>query len=246
MRNNASQSLRITYYVVLATRRAVYYFIEPMAESDIERVQEIERRSFTTTWSANTYRHELRHPANSRYIVARASATPPPPRHEAQSTRRGLLAQLLPSLFGVSLPASSSTYPIVGYGGLWLSVDEGHITTIAVMPEYRGRGIGELALNGLIDQAMALNADMLTLEVRVNNLVAQQLYLKYGFKPAGTRPRYYTDNGEDALIMWTESIHLAAFQERLQRLREQLFERLRLEAAEPPPISAPSLLPPMP
>jgi [ribosomal protein S18]-alanine N-acetyltransferase len=224
----------------------VYYFIEPMAESDIEHVQEIERRSFTTTWSANTYRHELRHPANSRYIVARASATPPPPRHEAQPARRGLLAHLLPSLFGTSLPASSSPYPIVGYGGLWLSVDEGHITTIAVVPEYRGRGIGELALNGLIDQAMILNADMLTLEVRVSNVVAQQLYLKYGFKPAGTRPHYYTDNGEDALIMWTESIHLAAYQERLQKLREQLFERLRLEAAEPPPVPMPSLLPPMP
>ena len=224
----------------------MYYFIEPMAENDIERVQEIERRSFTTTWSANTYRHELRHPANSRYIVARASATPPPPRNESQPARRGLLSQLLPSLFGAPPPVHTSPYPIVGYGGLWLSVDEGHITTIAVVPEYRGRGIGELVLNGLIDQAMALNADMLTLEVRVSNLVAQQLYLKYGFKPAGTRPRYYTDNGEDALIMWTESIHLATYQERLQKLREQLFERLRHEAAEPPPRNVSSLAPPMP
>lgn len=225
----------------------MYYFIEPMDENDIERVQEIERRSFTTTWSANTYRHELRHPANSRYIVARASTTPPPPRHAGQTSRRGLLANLLPSLFGGAQAPTSSPYPIVGYGGLWLSVDEGHITTIAVAPEYRGRGIGELALNGLIDQAMALDADMLTLEVRVSNLVAQQLYLKYGFKPAGTRQRYYTDNGEDALIMWTESIHLAPYQERLHKLRDQLFERLRLEAAEPPPSatnSSNSLLPP--
>ena len=224
----------------------MYYFIEPMAENDIERVQEIERRSFTTTWSANTYRHELRHPANSRYIVARASSTPPPPRNASQPTRRGLLAQLLPSLFGAPVPAQTSPFAIVGYGGLWLSVDEGHITTIAVVPEYRGRGIGELVLNGLIDQAMVLNADMLTLEVRVSNLVAQQLYLKYGFKPAGTRPRYYTDNGEDALIMWTESIHQTSYQERLQKLREQLFERLRHEAAEPPPESMPRLKPPIP
>src|SRR5689334_5936014 len=214
-----------------------------MVESDIERVQEIERRSFSTPWSANTYRHELRHPSNSRYIVARASTTPPPPRNQAQPQRRGLLANLLPGIFGGAPGSSPSPYPIVGYGGLWLSVDEGHITTIAVAPEYRGRGIGELALNGLIDQALALNADMLTLEVRVTNVVAQQLYLKYGFKPAGTRPRYYTDNGEDALIMWTESIHLAAYQERLHRLREQLFDRLRLEAAEPPPSSAASARP---
>ena len=53
----------------------MYYFIEPMVENDIERVQEIERRSFSTPWSANTYRHELRHPSNSRYVVARASTT---------------------------------------------------------------------------------------------------------------------------------------------------------------------------
>jgi ribosomal-protein-alanine N-acetyltransferase len=224
----------------------VYYFIEPMVEGDIERVQEIERRSFSTPWSANTYRHELRHPSNSRYIVARASHTPPPPRNEGQPPRRGLLASLLPSLFGPAPTPAPSPYPIVGYGGLWLSVDEGHITTIAVAPEYRGRGIGELALNGLIDQAISLNADMLTLEVRVSNLVAQQLYLKYGFRPAGTRPRYYTDNSEDALIMWTESIHAQAYQERLHKLREQLFERLRLEAGEPPPAGTNNgMLPPL-
>ena len=136
-----------------------------------------------------------------------------------------------------------------GPGGLWLSVDEGHVTAIAVAPEYRGRGIGELVLNGLVDQAISLNADMLTLEVRVSNLVAQQLYLKYGFRPAGTRPRYYTDNSEDALIMWTESIHSTVYQDRLYKLRAQLFERLRMEAGEPPPAPTgpgplPSLQPP--
>lgn len=221
----------------------MYYFIESMVESDIDHVQEIERRSFTTSWSANTYRHELRHPSNSRYIVARASTTPPPPRASSQPARRGLLAQLFPSIFGITASPAPSPYPIVGYGGLWLSVDEGHVTTIAVAPEYRGRGIGELILNGLIDQAMTLDADMLTLEVRVSNLVAQQLYLKYGFKPAGTRTRYYTDNSEDALIMWTESIHAPSYQERLHELRERLFERLRLEAAEPQPASPSDSLP---
>jgi [ribosomal protein S18]-alanine N-acetyltransferase len=171
----------------------VYYFIEPMVEDDIEQVQQIERRSFSTPWSANTYRHELRSASNSRYIVARASPTPPPPRDERTPLRRGLLA----TLFGAGQRPTRSPHPIVGYGGLWLNVDEGHITTIAVAPEYRGRGIGELLLNGLIDQALALHTDMLTLEVRVSNIVAQQLYLKYGFRTSGTRPRYYTDNGED-------------------------------------------------
>lgn len=221
----------------------MYYFIEPMVEDDIERVQQIERRSFSTPWSASTYRHELRNASNSRYIVARASPTPPPPRGEARTSRRGLLASVLPALFGAAPTPAASPYPIVGYGGLWLSVDEGHITTIAVTPEYRGRGIGELVLNGLIDQALAIGADMLTLEVRVSNIVAQQLYLKYGFHPSGTRPRYYTDNGEDALIMWTEPIRTPAYQEQLHRLREQLFARLRQEAGEPPPSGAGSSMP---
>lgn len=212
----------------------MYYFIEPMVEGDIEQVQRIERQSFTTLWSSNTYRNELRNSATSRYIVARASPTPPPPRNEA-NPRRKRLSGVLSVLFGTPTSPEPSPYPVVGYGGLWLSVDEGHITTIAVAPEYRGRGIGELLLNGLADQALAMNADMLTLEVRQSNIVAQQLYLKYGFRPFGTRPRYYTDNGEDALIMSTDSIRSPEFQERLHKLRELLFERLRNEAAEPAP-----------
>ncbi len=213
----------------------MYYFVEPMRENDIEQVQQVERNSFTTLWSAHTYRNELRNPTSSRYIVARTSPTPPPPRDEPAARRRGLLANFVLSLVGGTPPPVTSPYPLVGYGGMWLSVDEGHITTIAVAPPYRGRGIGELLLNGLIDQAMQLNADILTLEVRVSNVVAQQLYLKYGFRPFGTRPRYYTDNGEDALIMSTESIRQATYQERLHRLRDHLFERLRHEAAEPAP-----------
>ncbi len=213
----------------------MYYFVERMTEDDIDQVQAIERASFSTLWSANTYRHELRSPSTSRYIVARASPNPPPPRAERQPVRRGLLASLLPAFF-VQQPPSSRDEPIVGYGGVWLSVDEGHITTIAVAPEYRGRGIGELLLNGLIDQALDLHADVLTLEVRISNVVAQQLYLKYGFRPVGTRLRYYTDNGEDALIMSTDPIRTSAYQEKLRHLRERLFARLREEAEAPEPV----------
>lgn len=206
----------------------MYYFIDPMRESDVPRVQEIERQSFSTPWSAATYLRELRSQEQCRYLVARASNGPPRKLGDETAQRRGWLSSMFPALFGgVSLP---SPYHVVGYGGVWLTVDEGHITTIATAPEERGRGVGELLLNGLIDAAANLHARFLTLEVRVSNTVAQNLYLKYGFEARGTRRRYYTDNNEDALIMWTGSITAAEYQQRLRRLRALLAERLRVES----------------
>lgn len=209
----------------------MYYFTEPMAEDDIRQVQEIEQKSFTTPWSASTYRRELRNTAACRYIVARASVTPPPPRPASPNgypRRFGLFGSLFASFF----PSNGvhPSFPIIGYGGLWLTVDDAHVTTIAVDPEHRGRGIGELLLNGLIDHGFELRAQMLTLEVRVSNIVAQRLYQKYGFQVGGKRPRYYTDNGEDALIMWTERIDTPEYQERLNTLRQALYARLRAQA----------------
>ncbi len=204
-----------------------------MVEGDIDHVQEIEARSFRTRWSPTTYRRELRHSNSSRYVVARASQTPPPPHPQQQSSessrRRNGLWQLLFAPFLAPTPAASQ-HPLVGYGGVWINLDEGHITTIAVDPHCRGRSIGELLLNALIDQAIELGAANLTLEVRVSNVVAQSLYRKYGFEVAGRRKRYYTDDGEDALIMWTEKLGSAAYQANLRTLRQDLFARLRTHA----------------
>ncbi len=209
----------------------MYFFIEPMRESDVARVQEIERQSFSTPWSAATYLRELRTPDQCRYIVARASDSRPRDLDGEVVPRRGWLANILPGLF--SSPSSPSPYRLVGYGGIWLTVDEGHITTIATAPEMRRHGIGELVLNGLIDAGRDLGADVLTLEVRVSNVVAQNLYLKYGFETQGTRRRYYTDNNEDALIMSAGPITSPEFQRRLQQLRTLLAERLRAESEKP-------------
>jgi len=207
----------------------MYYFIEPMTEEDIPPVQAIEAQSFTTPWSASTYRRELRNTQSCRYVVARASDTPPPPVEPASSRRPNLLTQLFGSLFVRPEPAPSPT-PIVGYGGLWLTLEDAHVTTIAVDPAHRGKGVGELLLNTLIDHAYELGGRQITLEVRVSNTSAQRLYVKYGFQPAGTRTRYYTDNGEDALIMWTEAIDTPEYRNRLSELRRQLFARLQAQA----------------
>ncbi len=111
---------------------------------------------------------------------------------------------------------------VIGYAGLWLMVDEAHITTFAVLPEHRRRRVGERMLQRLFDVAEEMGAEWLTLEVRVSNLAAQHLYEKYGFRRAGVRRRYYSDNNEDALIMWTDRIKDGAVRERLATLRRAL------------------------
>lgn len=94
----------------------------------------------------------------------------------------------------------------VGYSGMWVILDEAHITNIAVHPEYRGRGVASALLEGLIKIAAQSSVGKMTLEVRVSNGVAINLYRKYGFFERGIRRGYYSDNREDALIMWKNDI----------------------------------------
>ncbi len=91
---------------------------------------------------------------------------------------------------------------VIGYCGLWIIIDESHITNIAILPEYRGQKLGDALLKEVMDQAKEMGAKTMTLEVRVSNEVAKQLYRKYGFQNGGIRKRYYTDNYEDGLVMW--------------------------------------------
>ncbi|MBO8126287.1 MAG: ribosomal protein S18-alanine N-acetyltransferase [Firmicutes bacterium] len=93
---------------------------------------------------------------------------------------------------------------VVGYTGMWLIFDEGHITTLAVDPKERGRGIGRRLLRRLTAVAESRGATKMTLEVRKSNHVAYSLYLSEGYVSAGIRPKYYRDNNEDAIIMWKD------------------------------------------
>lgn len=111
---------------------------------------------------------------------------------------------------------------VIGYGGIWMMVDEAHITTFAIDPRWRRRGVGEHLLVAILDLSVARGAREATLEVRISNIAARRLYEKYGFRPVGLRPRYYTDDGEDALIMTTETLDGPSMRERLARLRTEL------------------------
>ncbi len=115
---------------------------------------------------------------------------------------------------------------VLAYGGFWLILDEAHISTIAVHPEWRGRGLGEAMLIALIDTAILRGAGELTLEVRVSNVVAQGMYRKHGFVQVGLRKRYYSDSKEDALIMTTPRVAQPPFLARCAALKETLRERL--------------------
>ncbi len=91
---------------------------------------------------------------------------------------------------------------VLGYGGMWIIIDEAHITNIAVLPEYRAQGVGTAILSEMIKRSEEQKVISMTLEVRASNLPAQGLYKKYGFEEEGIRKAYYEDNHEDAIIMW--------------------------------------------
>ena len=111
---------------------------------------------------------------------------------------------------------------IVAYGGIWVILEDSHITTIAVHPDFRGKRFGEQMLLRLLDETMERGASWITLEVRESNIVAQALYRKYGFTVVSTRRAYYSDNNENALVMWAGNVKGALYRNRVQALRERM------------------------
>lgn len=115
---------------------------------------------------------------------------------------------------------------IVAYGGIWVILEDSHVTTIAVHPDFRGRKLGEVMLLKLLDEAIAQGASWITLEVRESNDAAQRLYRKYGFTTVSTRRGYYSDNGENALVMWAGNLKGELYAARLRALRAALEDEL--------------------
>lgn len=140
--------------------------IREMRESDLDRIMEIENKTFTPPWSREAFLLELNKNLLAKYIVGMVDGD------------------------------------IAGYGGIWLIIDEGHITNIAVEEKYRGLGVGKKIVEGLINLCVDRGLRAITLEVRKSNEIAKSLYKKYGFVESGIRPKYYADNNEDAIIMW--------------------------------------------
>ncbi|MBA2679301.1 MAG: ribosomal protein S18-alanine N-acetyltransferase [Ktedonobacteraceae bacterium] len=198
--------------------------------SDVPRVIEIERLAYPSTWPPSAYRKELQDNRWAHYIVLRdkyigEEQTAVPQELEKPRKNRLFPLSLLPNR-PTAVNPSPDLASIIGFAGLWLMVDEAHVTTIATHPEYRGLGLGEFLLVSLIDISYTIGAKWVTLEVRVSNYTAQNLYRKYGFREAGVRHRYYSDNQEDALIMWTDEINSDNYKQKFSALKATLLDKL--------------------
>ncbi|MGI8404124.1 MAG: ribosomal protein S18-alanine N-acetyltransferase [Thermomicrobiales bacterium] len=210
-----------------------------MTLEDVEEVGEVERLCFTNPWPLSAYRRELKNTDQNYYVVLRDDPVfdhrdhdglgegdhAPPYLQMRQSRRQRRFAFWnLARLRGPENPP-----PIIGFAGMWSLLDEAHVTTIGVRPEYRGHNLGELLFVALIDEAIRRDISWLTLEVRVTNETAQNLYRKYGFSVQGRRPRYYSDNNEDAFIMWSESLKDEGYRARLKQLQRKLIHKMSFD-----------------
>jgi [ribosomal protein S18]-alanine N-acetyltransferase len=169
--------------------------IVPMVAGDIRTVMRIEALSFSTTWPPSAFASELNDNKLAHYFVGR-----------------------------VVHPNAVGRQPgeIVAYGGIWVILEDSHITTIAVHPDWRGKKYGEDMLVHLLHQAIDRGASWITLEARESNVVAQNLYRKYGFTTVSTRRAYYSDNGENAVVMWAGNLRGDLYRNRLALLETQL------------------------
>jgi len=200
---------------------ATYYIIRPMEYEDIPQVAQIDKEAFPGEWvfrSQSAYKQDLDNPS-VRYVVACKG------RHVPESERQAM--QKVPwfkRLFSYGRHLNTSE-DIVGFSGFWMMVGEAHIIAIGVRNGYRQLGIGEGLLIATIELAQILNANVVTLEVRASNMVAQELYKKYGFQVTGRRLRYYSSDGEDAIIMTTDNTTSLPFQASFQQLKKAHAQR---------------------
>jgi ribosomal-protein-alanine N-acetyltransferase len=172
-----------------------------MRESDVPAIMDIESVSFGRHyWSPDSFYNEMNNQIGRYYVLldhAARHGEPPP-----------------------------ETPKLIGYCGFWLVIDEAHVTTIAVHPDYRGNALGELLLLRMTERCYGSSVHWMTLEVRVGNHSAQNLYYKYGYQSMGVRKKYYQDNLEDALIMTTPDICQEEYRNLSRPLKQKLFDKL--------------------
>lgn len=153
--------------------------IRKAEEKDVLAIEQIEKQCFAVPWSYESLYKDIVENKLAFYIVAEIAGGD-----------------------GIQCSSDAADGQICGYVGIWKIFEEGHITNVAVAPEFRRKHIGRAMLETLISVTAEAGIEKYTLEVRAGNEAAIRLYEGLGFKPVGKRPGYYEDNGEDAVIMW--------------------------------------------
>jgi ribosomal-protein-alanine N-acetyltransferase len=174
----------------------------PLIPALLPAVLALDRSSLGGLWTAEGYQREMASP-NSDLLVLVQAAT----------------VESLQTLTLANSTVAPKGLAVIGMGCLWAIVDEAHITTLAIDPDYHRRHLGQLMLAQLMVAARTRQLTHATLEVRISNRAAIKLYEKFGFQVAGQRKKYYQD-GEDALILWRSGLQETTFAEVLRGLSQ--------------------------
>jgi ribosomal-protein-alanine N-acetyltransferase len=208
---------------------ATRYSVRPMRPNDIPQVLEIERESFPTMWPPTAFKRELQQNRLAQYIVVSEQNAAFQPSGLEADRHPGAFSRFFEEIRHMLGSDDDEPLPpperrpelIIGFVGVWMMPDEAHIVTIATRESHRRHGTGERLLIATIDLAREKGQPLVTLEVRVSNEPAIALYRKYGFQEVGRRPRYYSDNQEDAYILTIDSVLTRRFDERFETLRAE-------------------------
>jgi ribosomal-protein-alanine N-acetyltransferase len=187
-----------------------------MEQGDIRQVAQIDREAFPGEWVFRTqsaYKQDLENPS-IRYVVVYEKGDAPESAPPAPQKLNWLRKP-----FGSGHRISPSG-DIVGFSGFWMMLREAHIIAIGLKSTYRGLGLGEALLIATIDLVQTLDAHVITLEVRASNKIAQKLYKKYDFREVGRRVKYYSSDGEDAIIMTTDNIASVSYRASFRELKK--------------------------
>ena len=200
-----------------------------MHRQDISQVTEIDHDAFPTEWPPTNFPRELENKLAYYIVVYDTKDTSPQsdPKPDGREIQPGFLDRVRKIFSRTQIPKEESLeeVSILGYAGMWIMADEAHVTSIASHKEHRHQGIGETLLISLIELAIVKHARIVTLEARVSNQVAQNLYYKFNFDKLGVRKAYYLDNKEDAVIMSTEYIGSPSFREKLSKVKQAYFQK---------------------
>ena len=212
------------------------FVVRPMEERDLAQAAEVEKDAFPTLFPPTPFRRELRNRRTLYLVLARVDDAsrpddrlPPFPNADARRLGGAFGRFMDGARQAVWRSRNPSWRPgeqlVAGFLGMWRVADEAHVVSIGARTEYRGLGLGELLLIAAMRRALRTKAALATLEVRVSNRPARNLYEKYGFTERGVRKGYYSDNREDALIMTVELDGYAPNLRRLTAMHEKRWGR---------------------